>query len=116
MTFSDLPALNVKLAALQAEVLTAAEVNAAFEEEAAVYHLASDAFLSVEDGKALASEELVLELGEHLHPVFEWLGAQGGPFSVAEAALLFPEVAPELKAMFEALAARGLLISGSVKA
>ena len=106
------PELTEKLAALHAEVLTTSEVNSAFEEPAAAYLLAPDAFLSVEEGQALASldsEELVLELGEHLHPVLEWLAEQGGPFSVAEAAQLFPEVASELNTMFEALAAKGLL-------
>lgn len=106
------PALNEKLAALHAEVLTTAEVSSAFEEAADAYLLAPDAFLRVEEGQALASldsEELVLELGEHLHPVLEWVGEQGGPFSVAEAAQLFPEVASELKEMFEALAAKGLI-------
>ena len=111
---SDEAQLGERLASLAAEVdaLEPAEVMNALDDQPARYLLVPEGFLRIEGDVVLASvgaEEFELDADESLHAVLGWLGEQGSPFTAAEAALHFAELAPSLPGLLTTLESKGLL-------
>jgi len=74
--------------------------------------LAPRAFLRIEDGAVIASlgeGTFRIDAPEELHPVLEWIGRQRTPFSLEQAALHFPSLAPGLKELVQTLRTNRLL-------
>lgn len=76
------------------------------------YLLLPEGFLRVEEGAVFASvgeEEFPLEVEAPLHPVLEWIAAQGSPFSLDEVASQFPSLAGALPGLLRHLQQQGLI-------